>query len=164
VLPAALTAFVAAALVVPAAQAAPPKAGLLVPGKSLGGLKLGATQAQVRAAWGTGFGRCRGCSHPTWYFNYAPFSPKGAGVEFRRGRAAAIFTLWSPPGWRTPKGLRMGDEEARITALYGALTRSECGTYSALLLQQPAGVTAFYVAGGRLWGFGLLRPQVPECR
>jgi hypothetical protein len=146
------------------ATAAPPRAGTFEPGESLGGLRLGLTPAQVRTAWGSTYGRCRDCRMPTWYFNYAPFSPQGAGVEFRRGRVDAIFTLWSPIGWRTSRGLRIGDEEARVTALYGALNRAECGSYRLLLLPRRRVVSAFYIVDGRVWGFSLLRAPSRPCR
>jgi len=49
---------VVAALVLAApAAAAPPRKGVFAPGRSLGGLRLGMTPAQVRAAWGSSFGR-----------------------------------------------------------------------------------------------------------
>src|SRR5919202_255612 len=86
-----------------------PQHGVLVPGRSLGGLRLGATRAEVRTAWGASYGRCRGCADETWYFTYRAFTPQGAGVSFRSGRAVALFTLWSPPGWRTSRGLTIGD-------------------------------------------------------
>src|SRR5438876_5745969 len=110
-----------ALFVTTSAAAAPPRAGLVVPGKSLGGLRLGATRAQVRAAWGSRFGLCRDCREPTWYFNYRKFEPQGAGVSFRRGRAAALFTLWSPQEWHTDRGLAIGDAAERIDVLYGPL-------------------------------------------
>jgi hypothetical protein len=150
-------------LALPAA-AAPPRAGVLVPGRSLGGLELGATPAQVRAAWGSTFGRCRDCRHTTWYFNLRPFRPQGAGVEFRRGRVVAVFTLSQPPGWRTSRGIALGENVARVTAVYGALARTECGLYSAFTLPSRAEVTAFYVRDGALWGFGLSRKGIPVCR
>jgi hypothetical protein len=141
-----------------------PQHGVLVPGRSLGGLRLGATPAQVRAAWGPGHGRCRSCTDETWYFTYRAFAPQGAGVEFRRGRAVALFTLWSPPGWRTSHGLAVGDPEARITQLYGALPRLQCNAYSALFMTRDGTTTAFYVVADKLWGFGLSRAAVPVCR
>jgi hypothetical protein len=159
-----LAALAAALALTPLAAAAPPQAGTFAPGRSLGGLRLGMTEAQVKAAWGTRFGRCRNCAAPTWYFTYTAFAPEGAGVEFRRGRAAAIFTLWSPEGWRTTRGLRLGEPEARITAVYGPLSRVECDSYHALLLPRGRVVSAFYVASGRVWGFGLLRRPSPPCR
>jgi hypothetical protein len=160
-------AIVALGLPASTAEAAPaslPRNGVFDPGRSLGGLRLGMTPAQVRAAWGTAYGRCRDCARPTWYFNYTRFSPQGAGVEFRRGRVDAIFTLWSPTGWRTTRNLRIGDEEANVTATYGALTRAECGSYRALLLPRGRVVSAFAIVSSRVWGFALLRAPSRPCR
>jgi hypothetical protein len=151
----ALTAGLAALLIAPAGEATPPRQGLVVPGASLGGLALGATRTEVRAAWGTSFGVCRDCRAQTWYFNLRPFEPQGAGVAFRRGRAVALFTVWSPPGWRTTRGLRIGDPEFRIAALYGSLLRVDCGRYSARTLRGPGVTTSFYVVDEQVWGFGL---------
>jgi hypothetical protein len=156
-------ALLLALLLVPSAQAAPVR-GELVPGRSLGGLELGATKAEVRAAWGTRFGRCRGCVRETWYFNFRRFDPRGLGVEFRGGRAWALFTLWQPAGWRTREGLRLGEHVARVTEVYGALARQACGSYYALTLPGRGAVTAFYVSGDRLWAFGLLDPRSAVCR
>ena len=147
-----------------AAAAAPPSTGLLVPGSSLGGLALGHTEAEVEAAWGRAYGRCRNCGRETWYFNYFAFQPRGAGVELRRGRVVAIFTLYQPTGWRTQVGLELGDPVARVTSTYGSLTRTECGGYYALLLPRRGTVTTFYVLDGRLWAFGLSTTGVPVCR
>ena len=151
-------------LVAAPVAAAPPQAGLLVPGKSLGGLELGATKKQVERAWGRAYGVCTGCARETWYFNYYAFQPRGAGVEFRHGRASAIFTVHSPAAWHTQKGLALGDPAAEITVLYGALTRLECGNHYALLLPRRGAVTVFYVLHERLWAFGLARSGVPVCR
>ena len=163
---AAIAAVAAVVLAWPATSAvsAPPRAGLFEPGRSLGGLRLGMTPGQVRAAWGTNFGRCRGCAATTWYFNYAPFAPEGAGVEFRRSRVDAIFTLWSPAGWRTRAGLRIGDDEARVNDLYGGLTRAECGSYRVLLSPRGRIVSAFSIVSGRVWGFALFRAPSRPCR
>ena len=140
-----------------------PVKGVVVPGQTFAGLRLGATQAQVRAAWGPRFGRCRGCPQPTWYFTYRDFQPQGAGVTFLNGRATALFTIWSPPGWRTNRDLEVGEPEGRITALYGALPRTECGTYAALVLRRGSVDTQFYVYKGEVWGFGLSRAGAPPC-
>ncbi|MEK6274184.1 MAG: hypothetical protein AABM30_02475 [Actinomycetota bacterium] len=146
------------------AAAAPPRAGVLVPGKSLGGLALGATPAQVLAAWGARFGTCRDCRRKTWYFNLRPFEPQGAGVTFRRGRVVALFTVWSPPGWRTDRGLRIDDPAARISGLYGPLLRTNCGTYAVLTLARGRTRTSFYVVDERVWGLGLSRSGERTCR
>lgn len=141
-----------------------PQAGVAVPGESLGGLRLGATAAQVEAAWGTSHGVCRSCRRTTWYFTYRPFEPQGAGVELRRGRVAAVFSLWQPPGWRTPEGLRLGDDVSRVTALYGPLPRVRCAGYEAFTLRRGRTLTAFYVLRDEVWAFGLARAGAGACR
>ena len=151
-------------LAVSPAAAAPPNAGVLVPGRSLGGIQLGATKAQVERRWGRAYGVCRGCPAETWYFNYFAFQPRGAAVELRKGRVAAVFTIYQPLGWRTARGLALGDSVARVTAVYGALVRRECGGYAVLVLPGPVATTAFYVLEDQLWAFGLFRPGLPLCR
>jgi hypothetical protein len=140
-----------------------PQHGVVVPGKSFAGLRLGVIGTQVQKAWGARHGTCRSCPTPTWYFTYQKFDAQGAGVSFRNGAADAFFTLWAPPGWRTNRGLAIGDPEARIARLYGSLPRTECGTYSALVLRRGQIDTEFYVYNGNVWGFGLSRAGVPPC-
>ncbi len=151
-------------VLVPTSVSAPPTAGVVVPGKSLGGLSLGATRAQVRAAWGSRFGVCRDCRRPTWYFNFRLFEPQGAGVTFRRGRVVALFTVWGPPGWHTDRGLRIDDPAVRIAGLYGSLLRVNCGTYAAMTFRRGQTTTSVYVVDERVWGFGLSRPGQRVCR
>ena len=122
---------------------------MLVPGRSLGGIELGATKAQVERRWGRAYGVCRGCAAETWYFNYFAFQPRGAAVELQKGRVAAVFTLYQPLGWRTTRGLVLGDSVARVTSVYGALVRRECGGYAVLVLP------------GRTRDYRLLRPRRP---
>ncbi len=153
-----------AVFVTASADAAPPQSGIVVPGRTFGGLTLGASRAQVRAAWGSRHGVCRDCLEQTWYFNLRPFEPQGAGVAFRRGRVVALFTVWSPPGWRTNRGLRIGDTAARIAGLYGPLLRTDCGTYAVLTLRSGRTTTSFYVVDEQVWGFGLSRLAEPVCR
>lgn len=148
----------------PSAGTAPPNQGVLVPGRSLGGISLGDTPAQVRAAWGARYGVCRTCPRTTWYFNSRRFQPQGAGVELRRGRVAAVFTLWQPQGWRSVEGLRLGDSVVRVTAVHGPMTRRECGGYYALTMPGRNVTTAFYVVDQEVWAFGLMHPAVPVCR
>jgi hypothetical protein len=145
------------------AGAALPREGVLLPGQTLGGVAPGMSKAEVRRIWGTGFGRCRDCSLETWYFTYRPFEPQGAGVVFRRGRVAHVFTLWQPAGWRTPGGVELGEPEAEVTRVYGALVRRRCIRYTALLLRGPRADTAFYVFDGTVWGFGLMRRSANPC-
>jgi hypothetical protein len=161
----AATAIVLMTLVLAApAASAPPRGGLMIPGRSLGGLELGATKEQVLAKWGRRHGVCRRCRYTTWYFNYERFQPQGAGVEFRGNRAVALFTLWSPEGWTTPKGLRLGDPAARIDELYVPHDETACRGYSALTLRTRRVVTAFYRDNDAVWAFGLSRPGIRLCR
>jgi hypothetical protein len=152
-LPAALVAF---ALTLP-------QQAVVVPGTSFAGLHLGATRAQVKAAWGPRYGRCRPCSQPTWYFTYKKFEPQGAGVSFRNGAAEAYFTIWGPPGWHTDRGLKIGDPAPRVTQLYGVLPRVECGTYVALVLRRGRTATQIYLYNDLVWGFGLSSAGAAAC-
>jgi len=146
------------------ASAAIPNRGVVVPGMRLGGIRLGASDVQVKRAWGADFGLCAICDLPTWYFTYTKFEPQGAGVTFRKHRVVALFTLWSPPNWRTSKGLKIGDEAPRISALYGGLKLVGCGFYSAYRIPGRGATTAIYVHDGKVWGFGISRPGVRLCR
>jgi hypothetical protein len=141
-----------------------PQHAVVVPGKSFASLRLGASGAQVKAAWGTRFGRCRDCRRTTWYFTFRKFTPQGAAVSFQSGVAVSFFTVWGPPGWHTDRGLKVGDPEAKITRLYGALPRAECGTYSALVLRRGRTDTQFFVYKQEVWGFGLSPAGAPPCR
>lgn len=156
--------LLAAATLAGAAQATPPSRGTVVPGRSLGGLSLGATRADVERAWGLAHGTCRSCPRPTWYYNSVAFRPEGVGATFRNGRVSALFTLWSPPGWRTSRGVAIGDSVARVTAVYGALERIGCGSYEVLTLPLRGSRTVFYVVDLEVWGFALLGRGEPVCR
>lgn len=140
-----------------------PSNAVVVPGVSFGGLRLGAAATRVEAVWGQRHGRCRSCARPTWYFTYKPFEPQGAGVSFRAGGVESFFTIWSPPGWHTDRGLKVGDPAARVTALYGVLPRVECGTYAALVLRRARTSTQIYLYRGQVWGFGLSSVGAPAC-
>ncbi len=140
-----------------------PQHGVVVPGKSFAGLRLGSSAAQVRAAWGDRHGRCLDCTRLTWYFTYERFEPQGAGASFRSGVVDSFFTIWSPPGWHTNRGLAVGDQEARVTELYGVLPRAECGRYSSLVLRRGGTDTQFFVYRGKVWGFGLSSAGAPPC-
>ena len=146
------------------AAAAPPTAGTLVPGRSLGGIRLGETAAQVRAALGKRYGVCRGCRTTTWYFTYRPFTREGLGVELTRNRVSAVYTVWQPQRWSAPGGLAIGAVEAQVTTLAGPLVALSCSGYEALTKDTSAVQTAYYIVDGKLWGFGLLRAHTNPCR
>jgi len=147
-----------------AAAAALPRAGTLVPGQSLGGVRLGQTAVQVRAELGSSYGVCRGCARTTWYFTYRAFDRHGLAVELTKGRVSAVYTLWQPSGWRAPHGLQLGAVEAQITVLAGILVPTPCSGYKALVRDGRTVRTVYYVVDGKLWGFGLLRAGESPCR
>ncbi len=146
------------------AAAAPPKAGTLVPGRSLGGIRLGEPRGAVRAALGRFYGPCRTCSRPTWYFTYRPFGKRGLAVEFAGGHVSAVYTLWRPAGWHAPHGLSLGATPLEVHQRVGTLHTVRCPGYDALVRDSAHARTAYYLYGGRLWGFGLLRRGAAPCR
>lgn len=152
-----------AGLAVGPASAEPRAGGLFVPGRSLAGVELGMTRADVLATWGQRHGVCRDCDEPTWYFNELPFRPQGTGVVFEAGRVAHAFTVWKPEGWTTPEGLELGAPGGEIGENYGELTERRCSGYLALVREGARTDTAFYVYEDELWGFGLLRPGRSPC-
>jgi hypothetical protein len=157
-----LIAVAALVLAIPASAALPDR-GDFVPGRSLSGARIGMTKAQVLESWGHRHGVCRGCPETTWYFNYAPFTPQGAGVVLRAGRVVHIFTVWRPSGWRTPEGLSLGDDPSEVSRLYGSLDRRPCTGYYALLKPGKRVNSVFYVFRDKVWGFGLTLPKVSPC-
>ena len=156
---------VTAALVLAAPAAADlPKAGTLVPGRSLGGVRLGESSRSVVAALGRFHGACRGCPDRTWYFTYAPFAKQGLAVEFARGRVSGVYTLWRPAGWHAPHGLRFGASPLAVHQAVGTLRTIGCPDYDAFTRDSPHARTVYYVFAGELWGFGLFRRGASPCR
>jgi hypothetical protein len=158
-----LPVLLAALALAPAAWAPPPTEGTLVPGVSLGGVELGMTRAEVRAAWGDRFGVCRNCRRPTWYFTLVPFEPQGAGVAFRRRQVVHVFTVWSPPGWQATDGLALGADEVDVGAGLVLVDDRACRGYTAKRASTGSTETVFYIHEEKLWGFGLVRPGANPC-
>jgi hypothetical protein len=156
-------AAVAAIAMIPSSTAAPPRQAEFVPGRLLAGVRLGMTPAQVLQAWGKRHGVCRTCVDRTWYFNYRPFTPEGAGVVFRRGRVVHVFTVWRPSGWKTPEGLVLGAPASDVSRMYGSLDRRPCTSYHALLRPGKRVESVFYVFRDKLWGFGLILKNASPC-
>jgi hypothetical protein len=145
-----------------AAAASLPKQGVLVPGKSLAGVRLGDTSSSVRSRWGTRFRTCNRCAERTWYYTNAKAT--GVGVSFRGGRVSTVFTLGSPAGWRTREGLRLGDGVDRANGLYRDLAWKTCIGYVAMSMRQTGVVTSIYASGESVYGFALTRPGEPVCQ
>ena len=145
-------------------MALPPR-GILHPGKSLAGIKLGDSMARVKQLWGSDYKVCQGkqCPYPTWYFIYPKGEPLGASVRFRNGKVVTVFTLGSPIGWRTAEGLIIGEQVDRIAQLYGKLTWNVCIGYGAMTMRTNSAVTSIYTTGQAVYGFALSRPNEPVC-
>ncbi len=148
--------------------AALPRKGVLVSGRSLAGVKLGDTKAQVRALWGPGqhLARCEGCRPAIWYYSYPTGDPVGAGVQFSNGRVVAVFTLGSPAGWHTETGIKVG--QVLDNPLGDSSDRSvwkTCAGFSAKSTRTtPDAVTSILTQGAAVYGFALTRPSVSPCQ
>ncbi len=160
----ALTLLVSAPAAAETTAASLPARGVLTPGKSLGGLTLGDTPSQVRARWGSRFTRCAVCARTTWLYTYPSGGPRGAAVSFRSGRVSAVFTLGVPRGWRTTKGVMLGDPTDKVEAVYGRLPWSRCIGYGALSFRSAGAVSSIYTFGESVYGFALTRPGEPVCQ
>lgn len=159
-----MTSAVAALVLAAPAAAGLPKAGTLVPGRSLGGIRLGESPRAVQGALGRFYGTCRDCPRSTWYFTYRPFGKQGLAVEFERGRVSAVYTLWRPAGWHAPGRLRFGATPLAVHVLGHASRTVACSGYEALVRDTARARTAYYLLGGHLWGFGLFRRGAALCR
>jgi hypothetical protein len=158
-----VTLLAALAVATPAVAGLRP-AGVLVPGRSLGGIRLGETPHAVRAALGHQFGVCTDCGRTTWYFTYKPSEPQGLGVEFVHRRVSAVYTLWQPVGWRATNGLRLGETPLQVHRRAGRLHTITCNGYDALVADRAGSRTAYFLYQGSLWGFGLFLPHWSPCR
>jgi hypothetical protein len=141
-----------------------PQRGILVSGKSLAGVQLGDSMANVKALWGGRFTRCDTCKPAMWFFWYPPpADPQGAGVQFANGRVVAVFTLGSPAGWRTEAGVRVGQILDNPTG--GGTSRwLSCAGYSAKSTRTTRNaVTSILTQGAAVYGFALTRPSVSPC-
>ena len=160
---AALCAAVLSLVAAGAASAGLPQHGKLVPGRSLGGVRVGETGKDVRRALG-GFGVCDGCALTTWYFNAKPFDQHGLAVEFTRGRVSGVYTIWQPDRWTGPNGIVLGDFEGEASSRAGALVPENCPGYTAYEQDSRSARTVYYMLHGKLWGFGLFVRGAYPCR
>jgi outer membrane protein assembly factor BamE (lipoprotein component of BamABCDE complex) len=149
-----------------------PQRGVLVPGKSLAGVKLGDTEAQVRKLWGSNFKACGDpCTGKTWFYTYQTAESLGVAVTFKKEKVVALFTLGSPAGWRTTEGLRLGEGIDKVNAIYGSLKWKVCIGYGALSMRATQSakspvktVTSIYTNGEAVYGFALTLPSEPVCQ
>jgi hypothetical protein len=147
-----------------------PATGVLTPGVSLAGVRIGFTARQVIQHWGSNYSVCArsqcGGSGTVWYFVYQHGEPLGAAVRFdRAGKVTAVFTLGSPTGWRTVDGLLIGQGVSDAQRLYGSnLSWSVCLGYGAMSMRNSRTVTSIYTYGETVYGFALTSPGTPVCQ
>jgi hypothetical protein len=142
-----------------------PTQGKVIPGKTIGGVGLGLTMAQVRARWGRSYKLCNSCpaASPVWLYEYKGAEPLGAAVRFENGKVVAVFTLGSPAGWGLP-GAMMGDPVSNVYNLYGNTGDRNCIGYDALTVRIGNNVTSFYSAAGVIYGFALTSASQTPCQ
>ena len=156
-----------------------PQHGIFVVGKTLGGVGLGYTQAQVKARWGAGYTLCTSkplCSptQPVWLYVAHLGEPLGAGVRFRGGKTVSVFTLGTPGvnslsaggggGWKTSEGLRTFDPISNIYNFYSRATiDTNCKLYAAISIRQRGVTSSFYTSSGTIYGFALSAAGEPIC-
>jgi hypothetical protein len=133
---------------------------VLVPGKSLGGIRLGDSGAKVLALWGRDYSRLPG-RPMTWLYMSPTGDPYGAGVSFRDGKVTAIFTLGGIEGWRRSDGLRVGQLFSKFNDPKGKTTA--CNGYGAISSHRADAVTSILTNGQSVYGFALTRPSEPVC-
>ena len=159
----ALLAIVLALTAGAAASASLPNQGVLVPGRSLGGVRLGESETGLKTALGS-HSTCNGCRTTTWYFTYKLYDAHGLAVELTKNRVSGIYTLWQPPGWRGPGGLALGASEGQVFSAAGPLVTVKCPSYDVLVRDSSHARTAYYIADDKLYAFGLFRRGASPCR
>jgi hypothetical protein len=141
-----------------------PVRGVVIPGVSLAGVKVGDTEQRVKQVWGSNFTTCKYCSDATWLFEYRVGEPLGAAARFENGRVVAVFTLGSPSGWKTVKGLNIGDPINNVFQYYPKTGTVRCIGFDAVTIRTGNVVTAFYSAAGVVYGFALVAPSMTPCQ
>jgi hypothetical protein len=143
-----------------------PLRGVFIAGNSLAGVKLGYTQARVKSLWGSRYKLCNKtvCKNPTWLYQYNSGEALGAAVVFENGKVTAVFTLGSPEGWKTDKGLKMGDVISQVYDYYDTNITTKCIGYDAISFRRGTVTTSFYASSGYVYGFALTAPSQPICQ
>jgi hypothetical protein len=141
-----------------------PVRGIVIPGVSFAGVKIGDTEARVKGVWGSRFVACKYCADETWLYEYQGGEPLGAAARFQKGKVVALFSLGSPAGWKTDKGLYMGDPISNVYQYYGKTTTTRCIGYDAISAKTGKYVTGFYSAAGVVYGFVIVIPTMTVCQ
>ena len=139
-----------------------PVNGILVRGKSLGGVWLGESASAVRARWGSDYTILP--NQPTTWLYWSPTgAPFGAAVSFRHRVVTAVFTIGAIEGWHTSDGLRPGQLLSRFNDPGPSTTQVACIGYGAVSTRSGSAVTSILMTGQSVYGFALTRPFEPVC-
>ena len=143
-----------------------PSRGVLVVGKSLAGVSLGASQETVKARWGSRYDKCAvsECRDPTWMYFYPRGERVGAAVRFRNNKAIAIFTLGATFGWKSVEGVKIADPASKVYEFYGNPRSTKCIGFEALSVTQNGVVTSFYLTSGVVYSYALTMPGATVCQ
>jgi hypothetical protein len=131
---------------------------VVVPGKSIGGVRLGDSLAAVRRLLGAESFRAPSYSG---YQELVFRERQALNVRFRGGKVIAISA--SAPGSQTTEGLAMGQPSARITKLYGSLPKINCDVATLFVMRGKTASTYIGVHGGRVVGVDLALPTEEPC-
>jgi hypothetical protein len=142
-----------------------PTRGVVVPGKTIGGVALGMSKTQVKGRWGSGYTLCTSCGTiTTWLYEYRGGEPLGAAVRFNKAdKVIAVFTLGSPAGWGL-KGVMIGDPVSNVYNLFGNTGSQNCIGYNALTVDIDGSVTSFYASSGVIYGYALTVRAESACQ
>jgi hypothetical protein len=141
-----------------------PSHGVIVPGVSFAGVKIGDSPKKVRARWGNRFIQCKYCTDMTWLYEYQFGEPLGAAARFQHNKVVAVFSLGSPAGWKTNKGLAMGDPISNVYQYYQTTGTTRCIGFDAITAKTGKNVTAFYSTAGVIYGFAIVIPKMTVCQ
>ena len=147
-----------------------PTRGIFVPGVSLAGIKLGFTQAKVKAVLGSNYQPCTTaispdlCKEPLWLFEYTRGEPLGVGVKFHSGKVTAVFTLGAIQGWKTKEGLKMYDPVSNIYSFYQVPIYTKCIGFEAFSARKGPVTSSIYTASGVVYGFALTAAGEAICQ
>ena len=117
-----------------------------------------------RPLWGHNYVTCKYCTDTTWLYEYQSGEPLGAAVRFQKNKVVAVFSLGSPAGWKTNKGLYMGDPIANVYTFYPRTGTTRCIGFDAITTKTGKSVTAFYSSAGVIYGFAMVTPTMTVCQ
>jgi hypothetical protein len=147
-----------------------PSTRLIVPGKSLGGVKLGGTFAAARKAWGAGADCRKTFLMRVCVYKTDSYADGSAGFSSQAGatideitlnagytrNGTPIFTN-SVARFKTSKGIRLGSTSSAVRNAYPNVKRRPGGTSYPLVLSGPGeATTTFQISRRRVIGIRLL--------